>query len=730
MSRTGPPLFTVDGRGSITTWSARAADLFGRPEAEAVGCGVLDLVTGPVGHPAPSGRSWRAARIPGGTGEPRWAVWEEGPDDGGRLDEAVLAAVFDQADVGVHVLDTDLRVLRVNHAAIGMRGVPEECVVGKTAAEAYEPTGITLDELGLRAVLATGRPMRDRLVRGRPRADPDRERTYSVSVYRLQDDAGEPLGLVATAVDVTDRERAEERLHLLHEARERIGRTLDVEHTAREFVEVAVPAFADSVLVALTDSLLQGSAPRPRPDGEPLLLRCTVTGCEDTDLLPPVGSVLLPGLFGDPVPARPVLLEGGCGPSGPEDDVRLVAPLRTHGQLLGAVVFRRAPGSEPFTPEDLDLAEGLTARTATCLENALRYSREHIVMTALQSHPPGPERETQRAAEIVQRHHSGGSGAGSWFDSIPLPGARVALVVGRVEHPGLSAVATMSRLRTAVHSLTTLDLDPHELLARLHSVTLRLAREQGEEQGLDEPTASCTFAVYDPGNGRLDLARAGTSLCAVALADGSLEPALLDEGALLGGEGPPFASGAVTLPEGSTICLASSGEDEATVPTAGLAAALERPSRDLNRMADDLQRLLAPDRVLLLARTRRLPASDVARWDVPRDLAAVAPARRRAAERVAAWALPLDPYTVELVVSELVTNAVRYGAEPLTLRLLRGTTTLTAEVHDRASSAPYLRHAKAADEGGRGLHICATLAENWGVRHTEDGKTVWVELAL
>ncbi|WP_328755563.1 SpoIIE family protein phosphatase [Streptomyces sp. NBC_00269] len=729
------PLLTVDAHGQVVGWSVAAERLFGRTAAHVLGSSVFEVV-GSLAR----GRAWRIVPLVEEPRERTWGVWQdkdEGSAGGGNEDllglgEAILDAVFTQADVGLHFLDPQLRVLRVNPSAIGMRGISVENVIGLPAVEAYASIGLRIDEGMLREVLDSGRPARDVLLRGRPAADPEREHVFSVSVYRVRNGAGRALGLVATTVDVTARERAQARLRLLHRARELIGRTLDVERTARELVDVTVPGFADSAVVALTDAVLQGKAPElAAVDGE-MLLRCAAAGSTRADCPPPpTGSTLLPALFGPKLPSSVAILpaEGahsGRTPYGP----RLVAPLSARGQVFGAVAFERLRGGEPFTPGDVDLAKSITTRTASSLENALRFTREHIVMTALQSWPIGQERQTQRAAEIAQRHRPGGSGAGSWFDALPLPGARVALVVGQVERPGLSAVATMSRLRTAVQALTTLDLDPHELLARLHSTVLRLDREQKSVQGsIDEPTVHCTIAVHDPVSGRLDAARAGRSLFAIVRPDGTMDADPLSMGPLLGGDGPPFASTSLVLPEGSTVCLASPAATREQGPTRrGLAAALAHPHHGPQQMADDVQHLLAPDRVLLVARTRRLPPDEVAQWDVPPELRSAGPAREQTQTRLQEWGLDIAPFTAALVVSELVTNAIRYGAPPITLRLIRGETTLTCEIDDAALAAPYPRHAKATDEGGRGLYICATLAKSWGVRYREDGKTVWAEL--
>ncbi|MEV6406363.1 SpoIIE family protein phosphatase [Streptomyces bobili] len=679
--------------------------------------------------PSPQSPESDGTPVEGGGPDNARGRWPDAPDEPDGLDEAVLDAVFTQSAVGLHVLDRDLRVVRVNTVAAGMRGVPQEQVVGLPASEAYAPFADGVDESVLRDVLATGRPRREVLLRGRPPGDPDREHVFSTSTFRLTDRRGRTIGVVTTAVDVTQRERAEGRLRLLHAVRERIGQSLDVLRIVQDLADVTVPGFADSAVVALTDDVLRGEDPHLSPRIVAPLLRCAATaGSDGAGVLPRVGTILLPGLFGERLPGEPTLLptesEGRALPT------VLVASFTVRGRLLGAVAFHRRPTTSPFEPEDLLLAADITARTATCLENSLRFSREHIVMTALQSWPRKQPETTRNALEVSQRHRHEGHGAGSWCDVIPLSSARVALVAGRVEQSGVSAVATMSQLRTAVHTLAALDLEPHELLARLHLTTRRLAREQRELSDVEEPSAGCAIAVHDPVRGLLDIARAGNCFLAITRPDGSVEPEPVPVGSLLGADGPPFPSRTYILQPGSTVCLASRSTGASSLPVEALTRALSHPRQPTESMADALERLLGPEEVLLVARTQRLPEDHVAAWDLPADPAAVADARRLAGRCLEGWGTPVDRFTVELVVSELVTNAIRYGAPPIALRLVRQPHLLTCEVEDASMTAPYLRHARESDEGGRGLYICASLTDSWGARYTASGKTVWAAVGL
>ena len=108
----------------------------------------------------------------------------------------------------------------------------------------------------------------------------------------------------------------------------------------------------------------------------------------------------------------------------------------------------------------------------------------------------------------------------------------------------------------------------------------------------------------------------------------------------------------------------------------------------------------------------------------------MAPVRKQVADRLDHWGLTAATFTAELVVSELVTNAIRYGESPIRLRLIHDDETLICEVSDSSHTAPHLRRAKTFDEGGRGLLLVAQLTQRWGSRHTPEGKTIWAELSL
>ncbi len=432
----------------------------------------------------------------------------------------------------------------------------------------------------------------------------------------------------------------------------------------------------------------------------------------------------------------------------------MVIPVRARGATLGIAFFARRRWPEPFGDDDLVLAEEMVARAAVCIDNARRYTREHATALALQRSLLPQRLPEQAAVEVATRYLPASSGiavGGDWFDVIRLSGSRVGLVVGDVVGHGIHAAATMGRLRTAVRTLADVDLEPAELLTRLDDVVTRLVSEEGLSPSGESPTdlsATCLYAVYDPVSRCCSLARAGHPPPAVVTPGGTAE--FLDlPGLPLGLGGLPFEEAEVELPEGSLLVLYTDGmiESRRRDLDIGLNAMRKvlnevhlrpdgprRAAPSLESICDNLVEALLPERAeddaaLLIARTRALAPGQVVSWDLPADPALVADARARAARQLAAWGLEEIRFTTELLVGELVTNAIRHAQPPIQLRMILDGA-LCCEVSDGSSSAPHLRRADRYDEGGRGLLLVAQLTEGWGSRHTRTGKTIWAQQPL
>jgi anti-sigma regulatory factor (Ser/Thr protein kinase) len=329
---------------------------------------------------------------------------------------------------------------------------------------------------------------------------------------------------------------------------------------------------------------------------------------------------------------------------------------------------------------------------------------------------------------------------GDWYDVIPLSGGRVALVVGDVVGHGIHAAATMGRLRTAVRNFSALDLPPEDVLGHLDALVDAMDQDEaGDGKGTGIIGATCLYVIYDPVTGQCSLAAAGHPSPALVAPDGGVAFVEVPTGPLLGLGGSSFEPTELTLPEGSTLVLYTDGlvetrEQDVVAGMGRLKAVLARADRTPDGLCEAALRLLAPTRqaddvAVLAARARRTDASQVATWDVPLSPEAVAGLRAEVTRRLLAWGLDELVFTTELVVSELVTNAIRHATGPVELRLLRDRT-LICEVADGSSVSPRLRRAQSMDEGGRGLFLVARLTQRWGTRFTARGKVIWAEQPL
>jgi serine phosphatase RsbU (regulator of sigma subunit) len=681
----------------------------------------------------------------------------------------LVERAFRQASFSMSVFDAEQRYRRLNEVACQVMGIEEAALLGHPFPYGVPPDvsqQVILDALG--EVVATGKAVHAETFTRAPSGI--REHAWNLELWPLLDEAGRVDAVGMAAFDSSEQHWARQRLAVLDEAAVSIGRSLDLEQTARELTEVVVPRFADFASVDLFDEVIQGEEPgQLRPGADVVLRRVAhlspahVTGM-------PQAIVALGAADVYPVyspPARAVHTSASVLNSGSGDpdydrwiegmaqraarslsDCALITsvlavPLIARGTTLGVMVlFRVRP--EEFNEDDSALAKELAGRAALCVDNARRYTRERNTALALQASllPHGPS--LQSAVDVAARYRPAETRAGvggDWFDVIPLSGARVGLVVGDVVGHGIQASATMGRLRTAVQTLADVDLPPDELLAHVDDLVVRLGgdAEDGSRGGYGETAATCLYAVYDPVTRTLTAASAGHPPPLIVLPDGSTRLLELSVGPMLGIGGLPFEAIELELPEGTLLALYSDGLVEAAAadPDVGieqLRAMLAIPEPNLEALCDEVLSVLLPanaadDAALVLARTRALHADHVRVWDLPIDYTVVAEARRLAIAQLRDWGLEDYSFVTELVVSELVTNALRYGAEPVQLRLIYDRT-LICEVSDGNSTSPHLRRARTSDEGGRGLLLVAQLTTNWGTRHTPTGKTIWAEQAL
>ncbi|MEW2619488.1 SpoIIE family protein phosphatase [Streptomyces sp. NPDC048106] len=649
---------------------------------------------------------------------------------------------------GVLIVGDDGRLLLVNDEGRRLLRLPPDAE-GRHLSElpGLDPETVEL--------LASGRETTDEVLFAG-------ERLLAVS-QRPTEHGGAPGSTVVTLRDTTElqalsgrAEVAREQLKLLYDAGLGVGTSLDVRRTAEELARIAVPRFADYVTVDLDDGVLHGEEPAPTAA---TLRRIAVHGIRDDHPLYEKDRLI------DFKPSTPQARGYGTGRSELVPDLAAATgwraqdpqrteeildfgiqclvsvPIRARGVVLGIANFYRAK-RDPFDEEDLTLADELVARAAVSVDNARRYAREHTLAVTLQRSLLPRALPEQSALEAAYRYLPAQSGvSGDWFDVIPLSGSRVALVVGDVVGHGLHAAATMGRLRTAVHNFSTLDLPPDELLSHLDDLVGRIDQDENPEEATGAIVgATCLYAIYDPVTRRCAMARAGHLAPALVHPDGSVTYPELPGGPPLGLGGMPFQTAELELAEGTQLVLYTDG-------------LIEDRHRDLDEGMELLRRALAghPDRspdascaavleellpegpkddvALLVARTRALTSEQVAQWDVPADPAAVAGLRRAVSQRLGEWGLDEPAFAMELVLSELVTNAIRYGSEPIRLRLIRDRT-LICEVADGSNTSPHLRYAAATDEGGRGLFLVQQMTERWGTRYSPQGKVIWAETAL
>ncbi|MFE6688623.1 SpoIIE family protein phosphatase [Streptomyces sp. NPDC057743] len=593
---------------------------------------------------------------------------------------------------------------------------------------------------------------------GVPRRDERRARLQRAAAEAERN----PGAAAATAAELEpDLEHAavRERLEFLNEVSGRIGSSLDLARTIEEVSRAVVPRFTDVAGTYLREQVVAGEGfPDGPPDATTLWHRVAVEHNDEPgrwdDVVPVGESMPFPvhtPFFQCMTTGQPVLipriteeLGNAIAAQFEKRDISplingrslLVVPLKARTVVLGFMILLRHPARTEFNDMDRVTGAELAARAGLVLDNARMYTLQENVAETLQDSmlpqiaPRMPGCDT--ATRYLPGTHLGRVG-GDWFDTIKLPGSRTALVVGDVMGHGLNSAAMMGQLRTAVQTMAAIDMTPAQLLRGLDDLAQRLG---------DTYLATCLYAVYDPIGQRLTLANAGhVPPVLVRAADGRSELLRLPTGAPIGVGGVPFEAVTVPVAPGDRLVLCTDGlvevrGEDIGVGLAALAESAAHPAASMDDACDAIIRALnvtddrKDDVALLMARLNGIPPESVAAWRLRLDPREVGRARRLVAEQLTAWGLSSAVETAQLLVSEVVTNAVQHAhTERVVLRLVH-TDALLCEVSDDDHALPQLLNADADGAFGRGLRVVSHLAREWGTSRTTTGKTVWFEQPL
>jgi len=548
-----------------------------------------------------------------------------------------------------------------------------------------------------------------------------------------------------------------EQLRLLSHAGAQIGTTLDLDTTVRELCEVVVPSIADFACVDLRDRLIVDTElPRDRPDDDTQLRRVAraFSDALSADWEHSVREGTLMSLPRNTPSGlalqtnQPVLVPqvdrtvaelcaagrgGGMLVALFEGRSMLTLPLAARGTVLGILTLLRDGDRPPFDETDAAYLRELAARAALSVDNARLHRMEAKTALTLQRSMLPTRPPKIPGVVIAHRYLPGDRRAevgGDWFDAIQLPGSRVALVVGDVMGHGLHSAVAMGRFRTAMQTLAALDLPPAQILRHLDNLSQRLG---------DDHLATCLYAIYDPIARTCTLASAGHVPPVLVHPDGRGELLDIPTGAPIGVGGVPFASREIKVADGSMLLLCTDGLVEMRGGDIGdglaaLCGDIVDPSRSPDEVCDTvLERLHTDDRnddlALLIARFDGITPQDVMSWSLELDLTEVGRARWLVRDQLLLWGLDELAEVSALLVSELVTNALRVAKDRVELQLMR-VGKLLVEVSDDDHNLPSLEPSEALDEDGRGLSLVSQLSARWGTSRKAVGKVVWFELPL
>jgi hypothetical protein len=300
----------------------------------------------------------------------------------------------------------------------------------------------------------------------------------------------------------------------------------------------------------------------------------------------------------------------------------------------------------------------------------------------------------------------------------------------------IQAAAGMGQMRTAMHTLARLDLEPADLLTRLDKIV---------EISPAMQYATCVYAVYNTVTRECAIANAGHPAPVLWRSDGTTALVPVTAGVPLGiGLGSSeFSVVNLGLPEDSTLVLYTDGLIERRDRDIDLGirrmqdalTVTEPASGPVQQVCDDVVARLTEedegedDLVVLMARAHAAPAHRSARWRIPPEPRSASLARSLVRQELREWNLQALEETAVLLADELITNALAHTRGQIGLQLAKGGT-LVVEVSDDDERLPHRARVGPEDDWGRGLALVEECADEWGARSLPEGKIVWFELPL
>ncbi|MFE3647831.1 SpoIIE family protein phosphatase [Streptomyces sp. NPDC059152] len=431
-----------------------------------------------------------------------------------------------------------------------------------------------------------------------------------------------------------------------------------------------------------------------------------------------------------------------------------------------------------FTPDERSVLTTVARMLAQALARAGVQESQHELAVGLQRSMMPTVQPDIPGMAVAARYVPTGGGlevGGDWYDMIPLPSGRIALVIGDVQGHDVRAAGLMGQLRIALRAYASEGHHPDAVLSRASRFLAGINETEFRGHGEDQRFATCLYVEVDPATGLLDVARAGHPDPAIRMADGTVMLRPTSGGLPLGIDpDSDYPTTRIVLEPGETMLVCTDGLIETgghdletgwerlrDVFEAHRAGTDEGGAEGLERLADGLvQAVHGPsshhttgplvDRreddiaLLLLSREsagRGLDAGDrleqrpgrrtvfsVAQAEPER----IAAARRQMRDVLHDWSDPDQVDSAVLMVSEIVTNVLTHtdGDALLVAEVSgeRGTRRLRVDVADGSDELPHRRRPGELASSGRGLVLLELLAGAWGVAPRGDGKSTWFEL--